>query len=162
ALGAEPYLDRGRLHTETIPFQLDAIAEVPLARFITTESPLAEQITSDTKRQLAQQIASVAQTGTNVSIRHVGALYVMLYWLMQPDDKTKGPWPNFPTESPLPSGKHLLPSDFTGLDSKRQSEESEWSSGDPALIIRAIRSAKPNAADGPLKAVYEIALQGEG
>lgn len=167
SLGAEPYLDRGRLHQESIPFELAPFAEVPLARFITTESPMLSQIPAGKKRDLVDQIAHIAEssgsgTGTPVTIEHVGSLYILLYWLMLPTDTSKGPWPKFPSESGLPAGRHLSPADFTGLASKRQTSDVEWPSGVDGLIIQPVTSAKPNDNDGPLSPIYQIAVQGEG
>jgi hypothetical protein len=166
SIGAEPYLDRGRLYQGTIPFELAPFAEVPLARFITTESPMPSQIPAGKKRDTVEQISRIAEsgvswTGTPVTIQHVGTLYVYLYWLVLPTDTSKGPWKNFPTE-PLPAGRHLSPADFRGLDSKLQTSLDEWPTGVQDFIVQPVRSAKPNDDNGPLSPIYKISLQGEG
>jgi hypothetical protein len=166
AIGEEPYLDRGQLHKETIPFELKPFGEVPLARFITTESPLPDNI-PPAKQALCASIKSIAIGGAPgsgpLTIERVGSLYIKLYWLFLPTDTTKGPWTNFPAESGLPPNRHLTEADFTGLQSPLQALPNEFRGKvtGPRFVC-PVRSAKPSAPDGPLQPIFQISMQGEG
>jgi hypothetical protein len=68
SLGEEPYLDHGRLHQESIPFELAPFAEVPLARFITTETPRP----SKTPAGRGQLFGQAHDLGMRTSVSPIG------------------------------------------------------------------------------------------
>jgi hypothetical protein len=184
AIGAEPYFDRQHLTTDPFPFLLEPLSKESLAKYVTTESPPAGRIANQDLREKVLAIEVIANqavqnpfvliaggAGRIISIRHVGALYAWLYWLFLPSDTARGPWKNFPKElAAVEPDRHLkAPDDYPGLQDPRQAtpDKDDWGRGTDLpltsrIFVRPIRSAEPDAADGPLKTIFDISAQGEG
>jgi hypothetical protein len=184
-ISATPYLDRQHPFDYSIPFTLEPLSQRSLAKYITTEAPTLDHVLPISKRQLVAQIEVIANlpalgvavgsvfgplAARAMTIKQVGALYALLYWLFLPTDTVQGPWPkkDFPGDlfaAELP-GRHLPPEQLSGLADKRQAEEDAWG-GDPSpdvqRFVLPVRSAGTQVeTNSALDAIYQIALQGEG
>ena len=184
AIGDTPYFDRQYLATDPFPFQLEPLSRKSLAKYVTTESPGAENVPDPATKKRVQAIEGIAsQAAQNpepipvydtsvepLTIKHVGGLYAWLYWLFLPTNKIEGPWKDLPKQ-PFPRDRHLRNQEFVNLESEENptkqavADKFDWGfagSEKGPIFIRTIKSDQPANPDGALQTIYDIAVQGEG
>jgi|GEM_PF-4926044 len=155
-IGAPPYFERERIPpTEPQPFPLVLEpASLPfVSRFLVAESPLDVE--------LPDNLGELKET-----IEHVGALYAMLYWLFQDSDAPQEPW----TLPPLafPSGQHLKPEDYNADAARVENmlnTADDWRANEGIHVLPPATPAldtPAKMADAVRRALYDVALQGEG
>jgi glucose/arabinose dehydrogenase len=176
AIGGEPYFDREPVPTvpagamwDPFPFKLEPLTLTALAKYVTVESPLPEQLSDDVRERAlpAYRLARLSVTpsgGTPTDdpapeLHHIGVLYARLYWLFQPDETPVDPWKLPPGRFPQ---RHLTPADFVGnLDRQADTNETQGSNEEShangIVYVKTITSA----ADART-ALSFIASQGEG
>jgi glucose/arabinose dehydrogenase len=171
AIGGEISFDRitatipSEAAWDPFPFKLEPLTLPALAKYVTAESPLPEQLPPEVRPRaetafgLARLAVAPPQAPPAAGLNHVGVLYARLYWLFQPNETPQGPWQ-------LPRGifpdRHLQPTDFVP-DPDRQADPNE-SGGTPEeqhfngmVYVRMIGGVTDAFA-----ALYFIATQGEG
>ena len=74
-------------NTFPFPLHLGTASRRTLAQYVTAESPLAGTLTGNLQTQ-----ARAAAAEAMIDVRHVGLLFLKLYWLAQPSDSPSGPW----------------------------------------------------------------------
>ena len=166
AIGGSLHLDRedptpdpGQAQAYPFPLRLQPLTLSSLAKYVTTESPLPEQLAPDVRAR-AEAAFALCRSTIGIGINHVGVLYARIYWLFQPDEIPQGPWR-------LPVGvfpdRHLKPTDFVATSLDRQADPSEgWQGADQGPLDGTIYvKTIPSLADG-LQAIHYIAKQGEG
>jgi glucose/arabinose dehydrogenase len=166
AIGGEPYFARESPLPKNDPFffRLQPLSLTSLAKYVTAESPLAEQIKDPVVLARAKRAYALtelaASSGSGVltpGINHVGVLYSKLYWLFQSSDAVEGPWNN-PPPCPFASG-HIPDVDIVGA-TNYQVSALEIGSGTPGEGSAYVAPVT-NRADA-LAALHQIASQGEG
>lgn len=167
AIGGEPYFARESPlpKNDPFPFRLQPLGLTSLAKYVTTESPLREQLTGIpsllARADRAYAVAELASSpGSGVpapGINHVGVLYAKLYWLFQSGDAPEGPWTN-PPPGPFAAG-HIQDADIIGATNYQVSADEIGSSvpGQQSAYVAPVA----NRADA-LAALHQIASQGEG
>jgi hypothetical protein len=155
-IGAPPYLERQRTAPpaeQPFPFLLEPIGLPFISRFLVAESPI--------DAELPDNLGELKET-----IEHVGALYAMLYWLFQDSDAPQEPWLLPPSE--FPAGRHVKPEEYnanTELVIDMLNRADDWlASGDIHVLPPPTAALDTPAAmaDAARRALYDIALQGEG
>ncbi len=178
----EPYFDRANLpipaeHEAFYPyrFRLEPFTGDSLSKYVSVESPLPSSIQDAALRTELETVVRRAEAVTGMkTFGHVGNLYAYLYWLFLPDDNYAGPWPNFPADwfrCHRPSF-HVTATDFA-VDAARLDQLQ--------IYYREVQANDGNAPDYPhndngshrwvfavktaddaLRAIAQIAIQGEG
>jgi hypothetical protein len=152
-----PHLDREEypLHTDLYPFplRLEPLTKESLAKYVTAEMPLIDYPTWE-----LEEIIRTSTSAAAVPVNHVGVLYARIHFLFQKTDERAGGW-QFEGSRYFPSS-HLSDSDF--VDPSELTDvlavPSEWRLSDTSSIH--VRETKTR--DDALKAIEEIAAQGEG
>ncbi|MET0397022.1 MAG: ferritin-like domain-containing protein [Longimicrobiaceae bacterium] len=163
-VGSGPFLDLTRVPEPEplpFPFSLEPFDQEFVARFLVAESPL--------DAPLPPELVDL-----KALTDHVGALYAMIYWLLQPTDAPIGPW-RLPDDLVFPPGRHLEVTDFLSPEEamERLSSPNDWfvtPAPDPTEPVQPGIHVLPAGATGSreeirsraLEAVYDIAAQGEG
>jgi hypothetical protein len=156
-IDAPPYLEReGTSPADPLPFPLKL--EPPslsfVSRFLVAESPVGVEL-PDNLGDLKGEI------------EHIGALYAMLYWLFQDGDAPQGPWQLPPLT--FPSGRHLKPEHYNADATKVRNllnRAADWGAALGGVHVLPPQTAALNTpaqmADAGRRALYDVALQGEG
>ncbi len=177
AIGGEPYFGRALPASfpasgvwDPFPFHLEPLTLGSLAKNVTAESPLPEQLGDEVRQraEAAYRLANLAISAPPggptpapppVGVNHVGVLYARLYWLFQPNETPQGPW--LMPMGPFPN-RHLQPADFVGnLDRQAGTDETQGSSEEMHFNGKIYVRAIATAADA-LAALAFIAAEGEG
>jgi rubrerythrin len=166
AIGGTPYFDRedpapGPEEAAIYPFplRLQPLTLSSLAKYVTTESPLPDQLQAELRAR-AEPAFALSRQAIGIGINHVGVLYARLYWLFQPDETPQGPWKLPPGVFPA---RHLATKDFAAPRPDHQATPNEgWYGAESGpyngtILVKTIASAM----DG-LTALDYIARQGEG
>jgi Ferritin-like len=153
-IGAPPYFERESnppLEPQPFPLVLEPVSLAFVSRFLVAESPVDAKLPDD--------LGKLKKT-----IDHVGALYAMLYWLFQDNDTPQEPW--LLPSGVFPSGQHLKSSDYntdTAQIENLLNTASDWgASGGIHVLPQLPLDTTTNIADATRRALYDIALQGEG
>jgi hypothetical protein len=155
-IGSPPYLERERYpppDPQPFPLELEPASLHFVSRFLVAESP-ADAVLPDDLGDL------------KATIDHVGALYVMIYWLFQDSDSPQEPW-LLPPEA-FPSGRHLQPGDYNADTAQIQNQINvawDWGAGDGIHVLPPSDVAldtPAKIADATRRALFDIAVQGEG
>ncbi|WP_321477575.1 ferritin-like domain-containing protein [uncultured Paludibaculum sp.] len=161
SLGGQTHMDRENISYEeepagdySFPPSLEKLSKEAVAKYVTTESPLPDEITDAGIRAEALAIAQVAQDAAHRPVRHVGLLFAKLFWLLQPDDNPHPIWPLPP--KPFHGIGHVPDEAFQFDAALRQADGSEIF-GPPGFIVGKVLSR-----EDALRLVYQIASQGEG
>jgi hypothetical protein len=139
------------------PLSLQPFGLPFVSRFLVAESPIDAELPDDLGDRKA-------------TIDHVGVLYAMLYWLFQDGNAPQEPW-ILPVDH-LPQDRHLAPPDYGDAATVAEivNRASEWSALDD-VSIPGIHVLPPEAAplstpaemaDAARRAIYDVAVQGEG
>lgn len=157
--------------SEAFPFPLllQPASISSLAQYVTAESPLAATLAPELKAIAEDAIADAA-----IEVRHVGMLYLKLYWLTQPSSSPFGPW-----QPPLSTGweavlgkRHLLASLNLNLNQLRSWKASWDVSMDDLnfletattrrLFVGQLKAGAVPINEQVCRDLYAIAAQGEG
>jgi hypothetical protein len=155
----DPTPDPDQAEIYPFPLRLQPLTLASLAKYVTTESPLPEQLPADLRAR-AEAAFALSGSATGIGINHVGVLYARLYWLFQPSETPEGPWTLPPGVFP---NRHLAAADFDAASLDRQGAPTEgWygAEGGPyngTIFVKTIASASD-----ALAAIAYIARQGEG
>lgn len=163
AVGDTPYFD---VQTGTpdateqqlypFPASLRPLSLDTLALYVAAESP-PEEFLSPEAEQAARAALNHAKQLYPRGVNHVGVLYAQIYFLLQENDASQGPWssPSVVAGRPGFDHGHLTQSDFAFDTLPRQSDGDDI--GNPTIPIGPIES-RATALD----VVHAIAEQGEG
>jgi len=156
-IGAPPYLERERAPAtgpQTLPFKLEPPSLSFVSRFLVAESPLDAELPDD--------LGDLKKT-----VEHVGVLYAMLYWLFQDGDAPQEPWRLPPLA--FPSGQHLKPEDYNADPAQVKSllnRAADWGAALGGVHVlpppTAALDTPAQMADAARRALFDVALQGEG
>lgn len=149
------------------PLVLASASRQSLAQYVTAESPLAA-----TLAEPAQAQARAAAAEALIRVRHVGLLFLKLYWLSQPDKSRFGPWDPPLTErwEMALGSRHMV---FSPLHTELQrSWKTSWDvlmddpdflakSADKLFVARLTTEQEP-ASMQCCRLFYAIGSQGEG
>ena len=178
----ETYFDRANLpipkeHQAFYPyaFRLEPFTADSLSKYVSVESPLPESVQDAALRAELLTVIQRAETATGMqTFGHVGNLYAYLYWLFLPSDDHAGPWQGFPADwfRRYKPGYHLTADDYFS-DTARLDQIQ--------IFFNEVQANDGNAANYPdnddgshrfvfevknaddfLRAVAQIAIQGEG
>ena len=139
-----------------------------LAQYVTAESPLADILPEPWKTIATNAIADAA-----IEVRHVGILYLKLYWLFQPSSAQFGPWtPPLSPDWETVFGNHHLPNIGVAIENER-SWNKAWDVAmtDPnfletadkkPLFVAQLATGVPSQNERACRALYAIGTQGEG
>lgn len=143
---------------DPFPFTLRPFSKGVLEDFLLTEMPALDQMTADQKAVMQPVVDSAAQQGKVV--HPVGLIYAKLYWLFQENDFPTQDWPAIASAGFDP-GRHIALFPGTATASTFQVDplaERKWHRGqDRGGVFETIDSR-----DKALRAIFEIASQGEG
>jgi hypothetical protein len=155
--------------TFPFPLHLGTASRKTLAQYVTAESPLAGTLTGDVQTQ-----ARAAAAEAMIDVRHVGLLFLKLYWLAQPSASPAGPWqppltPRWATEL---GDRHMA---FTPPDyAAQRSWNTNWnvsmdapgflqqSTPKQLFVARLADNATVPAWEQICRLFYAIGAQGEG
>ena len=155
-ISAPPYFEREHnppLEPQPFPLVIEPASLGFVARFLVAESPA--------DAELPDNLGDLKET-----IDHVGVLYAMLYWLFQDSDTPQEPW-LLPAEI-FPSGQHLQAGDYNTDMAQIENllnTASDWrASGGIHVLPPPLPALDTPAriADATRRALFDIALQGEG
>jgi hypothetical protein len=156
-IGAPPYLERERTPStepQPFPFELEPPSLSFVSRFLVAESPV-DAVLPDDLGKLKEKM------------EHVGVLYAMLYWLFQDSDAPQAPWLLPPL--PFPSGRHLKPEDYNddaAVVKNLLNRAGDWGAALGGVHVLPPQTAALNTpaqmADAARRALFDVALQGEG
>ncbi len=178
----EPYFDRANFPIPKqhhafypYPFRLEPFTGNSLSKYVSVESPLPKYIADPALRTELETVIKRAEAVTGLkTFGHVGTLYAYLYWLFLPDDSYLGPWPNFPADwfRRHRSNYHVTAADFavdvTRLDQLdiyyREAQANDGNAPNyPYNDTGSHRFVfEIKTADDALRAISQIAIQGEG
>jgi hypothetical protein len=141
-------------------FTLRPFSQSVLEDFLLTEMPLAGNMTSPQRTVMQPIIDRRIQTGQGV--HPVGCIYAALYWLLQPDDSPTQDWPAVAgSDYNFERGRHIASFPGQGAATTFEADplaETAWDRGHGRDgVFENIGSR-----DQALRAIYEIAAQGEG
>ena len=142
-----------------IPLVLEPVSEVALAKFVVAEMPA--EIPDPDLRTRVDAIVEVATKAAGTTPHRVGALYLKLFWLFQPDDTPIAPFFLSPNPSVgLKAGWHVSPNDFTdpAVIANFEATRAEWIKGGVQGFILAPAPTAAAARD----LITAISEQGEG
>ena len=139
-----------------------------LAQYVTAESPLAGTLTGD-----VQAKARAAAADAMIDVRHVGILFLKLYWLAQPSAAPSGPWqpPLTPRWATQLGDRHMV---FSSIDTAAQrSWRAEWDvsmdaadflkqSTEKQLFVARLTDSTVPHWEQTCRLFYSIGAQGEG
>jgi hypothetical protein len=156
-VGGAPYVGRENypIHADIYPFPLvlQPLGKDSLAKYVTAEMPVLDGLTWE-----LQEIVQTATASAMVPVNHVGVLYARLYYLFMKDGSRQGPWDLSAVEF-FPN-KHLKDTDFKkpADNADYQATPLEWQlTPESSIHVRPVLNR-----DDALKAIHEIAVQGEG
>jgi hypothetical protein len=160
--GANPSVQRTDQDTspalDPFAFTLRPFSQSVLEDFLLTEMPSQSYMTAN---QLAIMKPIILRHGESGNPIHpVGVIYAQLYWLFQADDQPTSDWPEI-ARCGFKPGRHI-PS-FPGQETEKTFQadfvtEVKWHAGDArGGVLETIASR-----EAALKALFEIAAQGEG
>jgi hypothetical protein len=182
-----PYFDRANFPVPKeheglypFPFRLEPFSADSLSKYVSAESPLPEYVTDDALRARLEAVIARAEAVTGMkTFGHVGNLYAYLYWLFLPDDGASTTyWPNFPSEwfRRNRPGYHVKAEDFA--DPARLDQLQVLDGDLKEFVAQGNDGNAPNypknedgshrwlfgvkKADDALRAIAQIAIQGEG
>jgi hypothetical protein len=157
------------------PFRLEPFTAESLTKYVSVESPMPGSVQDPTLRAELEAVIQRAEAASGMqTFGHVGNLYAYLYWLFLPSDDYTGPWPNFPTDwfGRHRPGYHLTTDDYVADSTRLDQIQLNFSE------VQANDGNAPNyphndtgnhrfvfevkEADDFLRAVAQIAIQGEG
>jgi hypothetical protein len=161
-LGSMPSVNRQDQDPEPaldpFPFTLRPFSKSVIEDFLLTEMPSLDQMTPQQKVVMQPIVDKAKQLGR--LIHPVGLIYAKLYWLFQGDDFPTQDWPAIASAGFDP-GRHIGSFPGSGTATTFQVDplaERKWNSGqDRGGIFEVIASR-----DAALRAVFDIASQGEG
>lgn len=164
-------------NTHPFPLHLGSLSRKLLAQYVTAESPLAATL-PEPKRTQAIQAAADAM----LDVRHVGLLFLKLYWLAQPSRAAFDPWnPPLSEEWETELGTEHLAEPSVNLDAQR-SWNTAWDvamddsnfldlsstvsllpeQGGNGLFVGRLTAAGVSVAKQVCRTFYSIGTQGEG
>jgi Ferritin-like len=156
-------------NTFPFPMHLGTASRATLAQYVTAESPLAGTLTGDVQKQ-----ARVAAHEAQIDVRHVGLLFLKLYWLAQPSSASAGPWqpPLSPRWAAELGDRHVV---FAPPDiGAQRSWNSEWdvsmdasdflqqSTPKQLFVARIANNPGVPTWEQVCRVFYSIGAQGEG
>ena len=178
----EPYFDRANFPIPKehqafypYPFRLEPFTGDSLSKYVSVESPMPDCIDDLALRTELETVIARAEAVTGLqTFGHIGNLYAYLYWLFLPNDDYAGPWLNFPADwfRRHRPGYHVASTDFVSdlarLDQVQINfKEVGANDGNAANYPmndngthRWVFAVK--TADDALRAISQIAIQGEG
>lgn len=138
------------------PASLRPLSLDTLALYVAAESP-PEEFLSPEALQAARAALDRAKQLSPRGVNHVGVLYAQIYFLLQENDASQGPWssPSVVAGRPGFDHGHLVQNDFTFDTLPRQSDGDDISN--PSIPIGPIESRAT-----ALNVIHAIAEQGEG
>ena len=151
-------------HPDLYPFPaaLEPVTSTTIAKYLTAEAPALNSITDPADRAIA--VAAATQAAQSVpNLHRVGAIYAVLYWLLQEGDQAEGPWLlDRATIDALitkyGSGFHIKNADFAdpAKIANFAANENEWGAFDSMHIDPVFPRLSA------LTAIKNISFQGEG
>jgi hypothetical protein len=174
ALGESVHLDLPEpsmpdvANTHPFPLHLGPLSRKLLAQYVTAESPLAGTLAEPARTQAIQAAADAM-----LDVRHVGLLFLKLYWLAQPSRAAFGPWnPALSEEWETVLGTQHLAAPVVNLAAQR-SWNAAWDvamddsnfldlSAAKNLFVARLTGGGVSVAEQICRAFYSIGTQGEG
>jgi hypothetical protein len=142
---------------DPFPFSLRPLTKAVLEDFLLTEMPPLQDMTAADKAVMKPIVDS--HSG-QASVSPVGLLYAKLYWLFQPNDSPTTDWPAVATSGAFKPGFHIpsFPGAASAATFQADPQEGTWHLGSDHKGV----FEKIDSRDDALKAIFEIAAQGEG
>ena len=156
-------------NTFPFPLLLQRASIESLAQYVTAESPLADTLPEPLKTTAKNAIADAA-----IEVRHVGLLFLKIYWLVQPSEVPFGPWqPPLATGWKDVLGERHLPSALNLKLDQQRSWRASWdvAMDDPAflensasktLFVGQIKAGAVPLNEQVCRTLFSIGTQGEG
>lgn len=143
---------------DPFPFSLRPLNKAVLEDFLLAEMPPLDDMTDGDKAIMLPIVAS--HSGQGNSVNPVGLIYAKLYWLFQKDDIPTIDWPALATAGFEP-GFHI--DEFPGAASAAtfQADPQEGATWHLGSTDQGVFE-KIDSRQAALKAIFEIAAQGEG
>ena len=149
---------RRNSHLNPIPFVLEPVSRLSLAKYVAAEMPEA---VPDAKLARVEELVALATADLGFNPRRVGAIYAMIYWLFLPKEEAIA-WMDLKAllpDAPLPANPHLEEADFQtkAVIEAYELFGAEWGDDMPDFLLERATDRKC-----ALEALRLITEQGEG
>lgn len=154
------HLQRDKVRRESgmnpIPFVLEPIARVALAKYLAAERPID---VPETWKNKVTELVVLAEREAGVPLKRVGVMYELLRWIFSPSDLVAEGHFNFSAIEEIPNNLHLTNADLRPLPEIAQhlATRDEWSIYRPTILLFS-----PHTCAEAIAAIDAVAAQGEG